>query len=63
MTQTNIGWTAQSPHGWVHDEGTPSNVFTEEQLPDPEIQKKANIDPDKYRNQPGFILEPVEVSE
>lgn len=49
MEYKNHGWTAQSPHGWHHEEGIPGNVFTEDQLPDPEVQRKAGIDPNKYR--------------
>ena len=57
---TNVGWTAQSSHGWVHDEGTPGNTFTEDQLPHPEVQRAAGINPDLYRNAHGLWVEPAE---
>lgn len=56
MTQGNTGWTAQASHGWVHDEGIPGQAFTEDQLPDPEQQRKGGIDPDKYRKEPSLLI-------
>jgi len=59
MTQGNTGWTAQSTHGWVHDEGVPGQTFTEDQLPHPEVQRASGINPEQYRNQHGLWVEPA----
>lgn len=53
----NIGWTAQSKHGWIHDEGMPGNTFTEDQLPHPDLQRLAGINPEQYRKQHGLFVE------
>jgi hypothetical protein len=57
MTDHNHGWTAQSQHGWTESEGVPGNTFTEDQLPDPNIQRLAGIDPEQYRSQHGLWVE------
>lgn len=57
---TNVGWTAQSSHAWVDHEEAPSNTFTEDQLPDPEQQRKGGIDPDLYRKGTGLWITPSE---
>lgn len=57
----NHNWTAQSSHGWVHDEGAPGNVFDEHELPHPELQKAAGINPDVYRSQHGLHVRPSDV--
>jgi len=54
---SNIGWTAQSTHGYVHDEGMPGQTFTEDQLPHPEVQRTSGINPEQYRNQHGLWVE------
>lgn len=59
MTYNNIGWTAQSGRGYVHDEGAPGQTFTEDQLPNPEVQRASGIDPDVYRGQHGLWVEPT----
>lgn len=46
----NIGWTAQSKHGYIESEGIPGQTFTKDQLPDPEQQRKGGVDPDLWRN-------------
>jgi hypothetical protein len=57
---TNIGWTAQSKHGYVHDEGAPGQTFTEDQLPHPELQRASGINPDVYRSQHGLWVGPAD---
>lgn len=57
---SNVGWTAQSSHGWVHDEGMPGQTFTEDQLPHPDVQRASGIDPRQYRRQHGLWVEPAE---
>jgi hypothetical protein len=56
---TNIGWTAQSPHGYVHDEGMPGQTFTEDQMPHAELQRVNNINPELYRSAHGLWVEPA----
>lgn len=55
----NIGWTAQSQHGWVENVGEPGQTFTEDQLPDPEQQRKGGVDPDLYRKGYGLWVNPI----
>lgn len=55
---SNIGWTAQSKDGYVHDDGMPGNVIQEHELPDPEVQRAAGINPDLYRGMHGLVVEP-----
>lgn len=59
MTYNNVGWTAQSKHGWVHDEGQPGNTFTEDQLPHEELQRASGIDPHTYKRMHGLTVEPA----
>jgi hypothetical protein len=57
---TNIGWTAQHPTLFVHDEGEPGQTFTEDQLPHPDVQRASGIDPVLYRSAHGLIVTPAE---
>lgn len=57
MTNNNVGWTAQSSHGWVHTEGEPGQTFTEDQLPHPDVQRASGLDPDKYRAAHGLWVD------
>jgi len=54
---SNIGWTVQSKQGWIEDHGAPGNTFTEDQLPHPELQRSAGINPEKYRAQHGLWVD------
>lgn len=58
----NIGWTAQSQHGFIENPGPPGQTFTKDQLPDPEQQRKGGVDPDLWRNPShgGLWIEPDE---
>jgi hypothetical protein len=56
---SNIGWTAQSTHGYVHDEGLPGNTFTDDQLPHPEVQRAGGVNPDLWRSMHGLWVEPA----
>lgn len=57
MSNENYGWTAQSQQGWVEDHGVPGNVFTEDQLPHPELQRLAGINPEQYRQAYGLWVD------
>lgn len=61
MTDTsgNIGWTPLSGVPFNHYEGEPGQTFTEDQLPHPEVQRAAGINPDLYRMQHGLYVEPA----
>ena len=56
------GWTAQAARAeggkpyHVH-EGEPGQVFTEGQLPHPDVQRASGIDPDIYRAHHGLHVE------
>lgn len=54
----NVGWTAQSRVGFIHDEGMPGQTFTEDQLPHPEVQRASGINPELYRQQHGLTVLP-----
>jgi hypothetical protein len=60
MTYNNVGWTAQSKHGWVHDEGQPGNTFSPSQLPHEELQRASGIDPATYRRMHGLTVDAEE---
>lgn len=57
------GWTAQSKGAWVEDPGEVGQTFTEDQLPDPEQQRKGGVDPDLYRKGYGLWITPTEEDE
>lgn len=57
MTNSNIGWTAQSKDHYIEDAGEPGNVVPEHLLPHPEVQRAAGINPDQYRRQHGLWIE------
>lgn len=61
MTDTsgNVGWTPLSGVPFNHYEGHPGQTFTEDQLPHPEVQRAAGINPDLYRAQHGLYVEPA----
>jgi hypothetical protein len=48
--EASIGWTVQSGVPKPKDvDDRVANVFTPEQLPDPEVQRAAGIDPDLWK--------------
>jgi hypothetical protein len=56
---TNIGWTPQSGVGFIHEVADPGQTFTEDQLPDPEVQRASGINPDLYRAAHGLYVSPA----
>jgi hypothetical protein len=56
----NIGWTAQSSYAFIHDEGTPGQTFSEDQLPHVEVQRASGINPELYRAAHGLTVTPAE---
>jgi hypothetical protein len=59
---TNVGWTAQHPFAFIHDEGAPGQTFSEDQLPHPEVQRASGINPELYRSAHGLTVTPAETS-
>jgi hypothetical protein len=58
-TSTNIGWTPQSNVGFIHEVAQPGQTFTEDQMPDPEVQRAAGINPELYRSAHGLYVDPA----
>ena len=56
---SNVGWTAQSKHAFISHEGPPGQTFTENQLPNPDVQRASGINPDQYRRQHGLYYTPA----
>ncbi|MFI6512849.1 hypothetical protein ACIBCT_35055 [Streptosporangium sp. NPDC050855] len=66
--EASIGWTAQSDHPKPRDvDDTVGNTFTPDQLPDPEVQRAAGINPDQWARaivfEPETPAEPSEADE
>ncbi|WP_188187639.1 hypothetical protein [Nonomuraea sp. SYSU D8015] len=60
--EASIGWTVQSPFPKPDDvDHRVGNTFTADQLPDPEAQRAAGIDPDQWKR--GIVFEAVEPAE
>lgn len=55
----NVGWTPLSKVPFNHYEGEPGQTFSEDQLPHPEVQRAAGINPDLYRAQHGLYVTPA----
>lgn len=49
-------WTVQSAEAWADVLRQPGQVLREDQLPDPEVQRKAGIDPDAWLHTAGASL-------
>lgn len=58
---TNIGWTAQSGVGFIHEVADPGQTFKEHELPHPEVQRASGINPDLYRQAHGLYVEESDV--
>lgn len=62
MKMTNSerdAWTVQSGRAYIPREEEPGQVFTEDQLPHPDVQSASGINPDVYRKLHGLHVEPA----
>jgi hypothetical protein len=59
LNRKNVGWTVQSPNGYIEDFGDLGQTFTEDELPHPDVQRASGIDPDLYRKGHGLVVDPA----